>query len=93
MTHYQMQLIVPMDTSNTRKVHKEIEYLEQCFKDIIGSFTSYADQLYRVYSLICTEEQSDMLSTKMRGRCALLEVVPVASVSTIAPATSVSPVA
>ena len=76
MTQYQMQLIVPMDSANNRKTHKEIEYLEQCFKDIIGSFTSYTDQLYRVYSLVCTEEQSDMLSTKTRGRCALLEVVP-----------------
>ncbi|GCE23391.1 hypothetical protein [Dictyobacter kobayashii] len=83
MTHYQMQLIVPIDDSNC-KIHKEIEYLEQCFKDIIGSFTSYTDQLYRVYSLICTEEQSDKLSTKMRGRCALLEVVPVTSVAPVA---------
>ncbi|GCE08987.1 hypothetical protein [Dictyobacter aurantiacus] len=89
MTHYQMQLIVPIDTSNIHKANKEIEHLEQCFKDIIGSFTSYSDQFYRVYSLICNEEQSDKLAIKIRGRCALLEVVPV---TTIPPLTTITPI-
>lgn len=75
MTHYRMQLIVPIDASNN-KSRKDLEYLEQCFQDITGSFTAYSEQLYRIYSLICTEEQSAMLSTKTRGRCALLELAP-----------------
>ncbi|GCF08797.1 hypothetical protein [Dictyobacter arantiisoli] len=79
MTHYEMQLIVPIDNNNKSKLQRDIEYLEKCFKDITGNFTSYTDQLYRVYSLICTEEQSDKLSTSMGGRCALLQVTPLAS--------------
>lgn len=76
MTHYRMQLIVPTDSTNNNKLRQDLEYLEQCFRDITGSFTAYSDQLYRIYSLICTEEQSAMLSTKTRGRCALLELAP-----------------
>jgi hypothetical protein len=76
MTHYRMQLIVPIDATNKSKLGKDLEYLEQCFQDITGSFTAYSDQLYRIYSLICTEEQAALLSTKTRGRCALLELAP-----------------
>jgi hypothetical protein len=76
MTHYRMQLIVPIDDVNTVKMGTELAYLEKCFQDITGSFTSYSEQLYRVYSLICTEEQSDILSKRTRGRCALLELAP-----------------
>jgi hypothetical protein len=76
MTHYQMQLIVPIDDNDKNQLRKDLEYLEQCFRDITGSFTAYSDQMYRIYSLICTEEQSAILSTKTRGRCALLELAP-----------------
>jgi len=76
MTHYRMQLIVPIDDNNKNKQGKDLEYLEKCFQDITGNFTSYSDQLYRIYSLICTEEQSAILSTKTGGRCALLELAP-----------------
>lgn len=76
MTRYQVQFIVPMNNTNQHKAKKDQEYLEQCFKEIIGTFTSYTDELYRIYSLICTEEQSGLLSTQTRGRCALLEFAP-----------------
>lgn len=76
ITHYRMQLIVPIDGNNKNKQGKDLEYLEKCFQDITGNFTSYSDQLYRIYSLICTEEQSAILSTKTGGRCALLELAP-----------------